>query len=188
MFFYQQTTDTITQEQLIIAILDNHSLVHFQKLYFKGYPHIQTLPEALQVIDEKRKTLTNPTRHSFLCIEMEYEDIKDNDRRFSLSTHVADSINSFFNNDLFIVSLLYQDEQNISHSLIIISDIEKSLEKTSSFYLETNLLHQIIAGSLADCSIENVCYKSLYLFNGKDAELAYDGVIHVNCLVQSENK
>ena len=186
MIFHQITTLTVTPEQLVNLMLCNASASSIQKMYFAGYPDISDITDALRIIESKRTTLDNPTRHSFLCLELRQEDTVSHAEQFNLAKYVADSINHYFDDDLFIMAVFYQDTHNIPHFVVIISDIEKSLSAASSFHLTDDVLYQILADSLPEHTITDFYYSSLYLLNGEANALAYDGVIHVCCRISKK--
>lgn len=186
MVFYQSTMDLITYEQLADAIFQNSNPVQIKEFHFKGYPGITTLNDALQIIDAKRKTLLRPYQHSFLSMEVQYEGNNDVIEPYTLTTQIADSINAFFDYDIFLITLLYQDEQQKLHSVLILSDIEKSSDDVSTNYFSPTDLEKIITDTLPDYQLEDIFYTALYQFNGitAEAELPYDGIIHISSQIR----
>jgi len=184
MIFYQSTTDQITHQQLSDAIFQNSNPVQIKEFRFIGYPDITTLDDALQVIDAKRNTLNHPYQHGFLCIEIQYESTNDAIDPYSLANLIADSTNAFFNYDIFLITLLYQDEQQKLHPIIILSDIERSLDDVNTYHFTPIDLENIITDHLPDYQLDDICYKALYLFKGTATELPWDGVVHISCQIR----
>lgn len=150
MIFHQTTTQHISTEQLIDALLLKHNPTATLSLHFQNYPHITTLKDALNIIDKKRKSLINSYGHTFLCITLNCKTNRSTDNIIKMTDTVAESINSHFNNDLFIISHIYIDEHQSIHPTIIISNIEQSLSEPSMQELPPDTLHNIIIKSLPD--------------------------------------
>ena len=88
-----------------------------------------------------------------------------------LSTHI-------FYDDLFIIAITYKDTSERLHSLICISDIEKSLDRSSDTHLSMDTLFQIIMDTLLQYTIGLVTYDAIYLFSGQYCALGYDAIYH----------
>lgn len=179
MIFHQQTTDTFTKDMLIDAILKNSSVVEPFHFHFGNYPMVNTLPDALDIIEEKRKTLINPDNHTFLCLELLLNGVTNPNELSAITDRLADAINIHFHNDLFIISLVYLDKINTTHAVLCLSDIERSLPESSKFYLHSEVIDEIFANALLEFTVEQQTYKSLYLFRGVTAPLPYNGILHV---------
>ena len=117
-------------------------------------------------------------------MEIQYKSNNDVHKSYDLTNQIADSINAFFDyNDIFLIALLYQDEQQILHPILILSDIERSLDDVSTYYFSPTDLENIITDRLPDYQLEGIYYKALYLFKGTTVELPYDGIIHISCKI-----
>lgn len=184
MIFYQTTTQTVNNELLLDALLLHCKKPDIINLNFIGYPNVQTLEEALSIIETKRLKLHNPYNHNFLCIHIRYIPNIVSEDAVEYTNKVANSLSKHFHNDLYIISLVYRDDSGILHSVIIISDIEKSLDMSTMNYLEPIEVQSIFANALQNFYISPAAHRALFSFNGIDSELAYDGVFHVEHTAQ----
>ena len=98
-----------------------------------------------------------------------------------IATRVSDSINDAFENDLFILSFVYKNTGERFHALVILSNIERSLEKPSLKELPPTYLHELIRKALPQYEIGVLYQNALYLFSNKDNTIAYDGIFHISC-------
>lgn len=181
MIFYQLTTDTVTKDFLTNIFFKGCPEPHILHTYFCGSPTLKTLSDFWNTIEEKRITLTNPYHHNFLCIEIQYDEKTDISTMTHFTDIAANSLNASFANDLFLFSIIYEDSNQKPHAIIIVSDIERSPNQSSTAFLSRELIMQIINDSWLDMYISKITSKSISVFNGKDGELAYDGVFHVKC-------
>ena len=187
MIFYQHTTDTIIKDMLIDAILKAHSSIKSLYFSFKNYPTVNTLSEALGIIEEKRKTLKNPNHHTFLCLELILNDYTNSHELSEAADKLADTINTYFGNDLFIMTMIYLGETNILHTVLCISDIERSLSESSTFYLNSELISNLFKNSFSDYKLDQQIYHALYSFSGISNPLPYDSIFHVKLCASKNN-
>lgn len=185
MIFYQTTTDSVSTEQLKEALFrgcHNPQLYYFN---FFGFPEINSFDNAYSVIEAKRQTIQNPDDHSFMCLELDYDSTADLSAIITSVNAVANTFNSHYNNDLFLISLVYQDPNDHLRPCVIISDIERSLDISSDTHVSYETVEQIIKDAFPECSSPSITYNALCLFTSKKQALAYDAVIHVLCCSQS---
>lgn len=183
MVFYHQNLSSITPEVLTDTILCNCETPNILYLHFNDTPETATLHDALSIIDKKRECLLNPNRHSFLCLEPVYKkDISPNMMVMAVK-HIADVLNAYFNGNLYIISVLYADDDGKIHPLIILSDIERHLQESSQERLLMQDLFHILTELLPEYTIDSLSMDALYLFNGTD--LPYDGIIHMKCYINN---
>lgn len=181
------TIPTLTMDLLSDAIFNKNTPNKIHYFNFFNHPEISTLENALLVIDKKRRTLSNPNRHNFLCIEFTQSPNINLMIPVKSLEAVSASINAAFNDDLYIINLIYKDDANILHSVIVLSDIEKSLAKTSDTFLSAEIIHNIIVDALPDYQVESLVSQSIFVFNGETEELPYDGAFHLKCCMQPLN-
>ena len=179
MIFHQKTTDFFTKEMLIDAILKTEPCTKMLHFYFSNYPMVRILSDALDIIDKKRKLLKNPDNHSFLCMEIILKGISNYNEWSKTIDKLADTINRYFHNDLYVISMIYKDKANGHHTIICISDIEKSLPKSSAFDFQSELIEEIFKMTLPEFTIEQPTYDSIYTFRGLSTPLPYDGIFHI---------
>ncbi len=184
MIFYQTTTDSVSAEQIKEALFHGCRNPQLHYFNFLDFPEIHSFEEAYSVIEAKRQTIQNPDNHSFLCLTLDYDSTKDLSAIISSVNTIANTFNSHYNNDLFLMSLVYQDPNNHLHSCVIISDIERSLNASSDVHVSYENIKEILKDALPECSSPFITYNALYLFAAKEHALAYDGVIHVLCQSQ----
>ncbi|MBQ8559664.1 MAG: hypothetical protein IJ439_06765 [Tyzzerella sp.] len=146
-----------------------------------AYPEVQTLEEALVIIEVKRLRLLNPNNHNFLCINIHFEREINSQDIIANTNKAAEALNEYFLNDLHIISLVYRDYFGKIHSLLIVRDIEKSMDVSFTYYLEPRLIQEIFVNALPHFYISVVTNLALFSFNGDNCELPYDGVFHVEC-------
>ena len=184
MVFYQTTTNTLTSQILKNAIFKNTLEPKLLTFHCRSLPNIKNLDNFMHAVEQKRKTLSNPIQHNFLCIEVFHNNpMADSDARDCVDT-IADALYDFYNQDIFICSIVYQDDFKQDHAIVLISDIEKSLTKSSSEILSIDTLRQNLNYELNGLHISQLLYDALYLFHGDKTELAYDGIIHYRCDVE----
>lgn len=183
MIFYQKTLNYVEKELLKDSLLLKHFRPEEFKLhsfYFRGYPAVTSLDEALDIIEKKRLSLINKYQHHFIVFDLEFDQGLDVDSIRKLGNHLADTFNETFNNDLFIISLVYENGSKIL-SNIIISDMEISLDKSSETHLTSDMIDQIMEEALGDEYDIWLREHAIYVFNSdsKEEHLAYDGCYHV---------
>ena len=183
MIFYQITTSNVTTDLLADCLLNHLIPAEILNFNFHGYSNVKTLKDALNVVERKRLKTTNPYSHTFLCFEIEYEEDTAPDKIINSTDKVADGINSYYLNDLFIISIVFKDEYDKIHAFIFISDLEKSLQESSDFHLSEELLCQLISECLPKFNISPLTYHTIYVFWGEDSDLAYENIFHVKCCV-----
>ena len=186
MIFYQATLPEVSLElieECLIKRIPVEKTVYFD---FIDHPDTNSLNEYLNTVDNKRKTLKNPYKHSFIYLELKSIINYSLDELITINKKVADAINIAFENDLFICSYIYQDTYRTLHSLIIISDIERSLPDASLRRLRYEDLHKFIHDSLLNYQICDLVQSALYLFSNKKGTIAYDGVISLQCNVSAK--
>ena len=181
MIYYQLTAPQLSFKQLIDAIFLHRIPTNIISLTFSNDSPVMSIQDALDLVEKKRKQLSNTLRHNFLCLEIVYDLSCKTDTIVQLTNKVADAINSHLNNDAFILSLVYVDDAGKIHPTIILSDIEKSLPEPSERPLNYEELHEVIVNTLTNFHITNICMHALFQFDGETHPLAYDGVIHLIC-------
>lgn len=184
MIFYQTTTNNVTLEMLKDFFFKDQTTPHIQEFHFLDFPNIQTLDEALHIIDEKRQTLKNPYQHSFICIKFLFEESILPDIQFFMINSIAETLNTYHDNDLFISTMLYSNDPLHIRNMILLSDIERSLSESSSIHFSYTQLPKIINDTLTGYYVSEIVQNALYLFNGDNTELAYDGIIVLQCDVK----
>lgn len=186
MIFYQTTLDSITTQILIDAIhksTPKSTPLHFELI---GSPDILSLSDALNLIENKRITLSNPYNHTFLCIEFLYDNIDSISTLAKNNKIIANALNAEYDNDLFIISYIYKDTHEQTHAILCISDIEKSLPASSLTSLPLDVFSNIFAEHLSEYYFDKQLYDSLYTFNGVNNNLPYDGIVHVKAVIQKQ--
>lgn len=185
MIFYQFTTNIVTTEQLKDSIFkgnSNHIIQHFDLCNSYGN---HTIDDFLCIVESKRETLGNPDGHAFLSLELLPEPTLDMNKLIDLAEQVADAINRYYDYDLYIASLIYDDDDNCRRTVILISDMEKSLSSSSTTTVLSDSLEEILLEALPEYTLEPITYHALYLFNSDSKDtLPYDGVIHLQCPIQ----
>ena len=181
MIYHQTKTQHISTDQLIDALLLKHNPTATVSLYFENNPHIATLKDAIEIIDKKRKTLSDPFGHTFLCLTLSYESSHSIEAITEMTDTIAHAINNYFGDDLFISSHVYIDENQAIHPTIIISNIERSLSEPSMQELPPNILHNIISKNLPDFYVPAIFRQAVFIFDGAVNALPYKGVVHLIC-------
>ena len=182
MIFYQINTTAVTTDQLKDAIFRGSRDPKIHYFNFLTFPRSKSIDDVFALVESKRKTLSNPNLHNFMCLELLHDSSTDMKTLITSAEHAADGINYYFENDLYIAVLIYDDEDNCCHTCIIFSDIEKSLYASSSARVSTENLNDILYEALPEYNLGHVFYKILYQFNHEEKkELTYDGVIHLQC-------
>ena len=179
MIFYQYTTSTVSIDNIMDTIMKGTPSSSIIDLHFYGSPNVNSLEDALFVIDKKRQNLINPYQHSFLVIEPIFFSNPSRNSALRTSNDLEEALNTYFKNDLYILSLVYLDNQKNMHSIVVLSDIEISLPESTQNRLTADILYDIILSSFPDANIDSINYDSIYVFNGKDTDLEYDGVVHL---------
>lgn len=184
MIFYQITTTAVTTDQLKDAILRGNKDPQIHYFNFLTFPKSNALDDIFTVVEAKRKTLKNPNLHDFICLELLHDPSTDLKTLIASAEHAADGINHYFGNDLYIATLIYDDNDKRRHTCVIFSDIEKSLHTSSNTYMNSDHLNDILYDALPEYNLGQIYHHAHYLFNHKEKkELAYDGVIHLHCPV-----
>lgn len=179
MIFYQYTTSAVSVDNIMDTIMKGTPSSSIINLHFYGAPDVNSLEDALFVIDKKRQNLINPHQHSFLVIEPIIYNNSTLNSAIQTSANLAEALNTYFKNDLYILSLIYVDNQKNMHSIVVLSDIEISLPESTQNRLTADMLYDIISSAFLDSNIGSINYDSIYVFNGEDADLEYDGVVHL---------
>ena len=181
MIFYQATLPEISLDLVEECILKKATNITPLHALLPGEPNLDSLEDFLEIVEQKRQTLSSPYKHSFLCLELECPSYFDTDILAPITTRVSDTINDAFENDLFILSFVYKNTGERFHALVILSNIERSLENPSLKELPSNYLHKLIRKALPQYEIGALYQNALYLFSNKDNNIAYDGIFHVSC-------
>lgn len=184
MIFYQTTANNVTLEMLKEFFFKDQTTPHIQEFYFLNFPNVQTLDEALHIIDEKRQTLKNPYQHSFICIEFLFDENICSETQFPLINSIAEALNAYYDNDLFISTMLYSNDSLAVRNMILLSDIERSLSESTSVHFPYTQLPQIINDTLTGYYVPEIIQNALYLFNDDNTKPAYDGIIVLQCDVK----
>ena len=181
MIFYQATLPEISLDLVEECILKKATNITPLHALLPGEPDLNSLGDYLEIVEQKRQTLSSPYKHSFLCLELECPSYFDTDILAPITTRVSDTINDAFENDLFILSFVYKNTGERFHALVILSNIERSLENPSLKELPSTYLHELIRIALPQYEIGALYQNALYLFSNKDNNIAYDGIFHVSC-------
>ena len=186
MLFYQCTTTSVTPDDLKNAIFNNHEVKEILSFHFSGFNNIFSLDEALEEIDKKRLTLLYPYKHHFLNLELTFDDnISPENISKSINT-AADYINSHYDYDLYISSMVYTNECDTLYGSICISNIEKSLPVPSRDQIPDELFRDALSDAFPDFTITPITSYALYVFSNEDTELTYDGVVHLRSAIIKE--
>lgn len=181
MYFYQATLPTITKETLIDAILRTNTISKLEYCSLHGYSNAKSLEDALDIIEAKRVNVLKPYNHTFLCIDLSTRLYNSMSEFINQNKNIATAINKFYDNDLFIISLVYKDNNDYLHSILVISDMECSLEEPTTRYLSEDILLPLINDTSNDTYYSEIFFEALYSFLPKEPTkpLAYDGVLHI---------
>lgn len=184
MVFYQSTLKEITLDTIKDSVFRGHTptYLHFN---FIDYPNIKTFDEAFGIIETKRKTLLTPNTHGIMNIVLDYPEDTSTETMIKSTDSAARGFYNHFNQDLFIISMIFKDNDNYIRSYVTICDIEKSLPETSQNRLPEELIIEIINNSIENANIKEFYQDSLYLYNAESESLAYDGVFHLRCKITS---
>lgn len=186
MYFYQATLEEITFDTIKDAVFRQHkpTYLHFN---FIDYPDTKTFDKVFEIIEAKRKTLINPYSHGIMNLILDFDTDVSIESMITNTDTIALGIYNHFNQDLFVIAMVFRDNDHRLCSYITISDIEKSKEHTSQNQLPSELLTQIINNSLEEYEIHEIYQNSLYLYNAVDKPLSYDGVFHLKCPLYKKN-
>ena len=182
MIFYQINTTKVTTDQLKNAIFCGTKDPRIHYFYFLTFPKTKSIEDVFAVVEAKRMTLKNPDLHDFMCLELLHDSSTALNTLIASVETAANSINHYFGNDLYIATLVYDEEEDRRHTCIVISDIEKSLYTSSDTHVNSETLNEILYDALPEYNLGPIYHNALYLFNHEGNEaLAYDGVIHLHC-------
>ena len=96
MIFKKISTNEITNDILKECLLKGTHTEKILNLHFKGFDHISTLDNAISIIEDKRITLQNPYAHTFLCLELKYDESTTSQTMIASTNKVADALNAYF--------------------------------------------------------------------------------------------
>ena len=188
MIFYQATLPEISLDLVEECILKKATNITPLHALLPGEPNLDSLEDYLEIVEQKRQTLSSPYKHSFLCLELECPTYFDTDILAPITIRVSDTINNAFENDLFILSFVYKKTGERFHALVILSNIERSLENPSLKELPSTYLHELIRKALPQYEIGALYQNALYLFSNKDKNIAYDGIFHISCEIKEKTE
>lgn len=186
MYFRKVPSENFNIGLLGSCLLKEIPPVNILNLYFNGYDHVRNLGDYLEIIENKRQSLINPYNHAFLCFEMHYTDNPDIRTLIEYTNQIADSFSSFYDDDIFIISLVYTDVYNRIHPMILLADMEPFQPDSTNNYLSMERIFTLIMEPLPqynDCDLINSAI-FLFISEDDDQDPCYDRVYHLNCILK----
>lgn len=188
MIFYQATLPEVSLDLIEDCILRKATDVTPLHLFLPEGEDIKSLRHYLEIIEQKRQTLSSPYKHSFLCLELDNPTYFDTDLLVAATDRVSRTISSTFDNDLYILSFVYKETGERFRALVILSNIERSLETPTLRKLPPDYLQDLIKTALPQYEIDAVYQNAIYVFSNEDHTVAYDGIIHLSCELKEKTE